>query len=252
MKSILYSERKQTITLSSTFSTLIFLLLLSCYYTNFTVSLASTKEFKGTAIDEEKAKFNSMFSREQFLLLKEYQREIADKSSTKRLQSKTLKMGKDAVSVLTEVMKENKYPDNSRWMATFMLGRIMGHKASDFISKFLRHPHWVLRMAALKTLLALKDARYADNFAQCLKDPSLLVRIQALENIRYLSIDQKAADVWGMLYHKQNYRSINGKLRRTAIIKDVIKTIGELKYEKAKIPLITMLKKILMMIFLTI
>ncbi|MBF0300505.1 MAG: HEAT repeat domain-containing protein [Oligoflexia bacterium] len=217
-------------------------------------SLASTKEFskikktdRSSSSDSEnninQNKFYLTLSKEQFQLLKEYEKESNNKSLLKKLHNKTLKMGKEAIPILTEVMKENKYPDNSRWMATFLLGKIMGKKSSKFISKFLKHPHWVLRMSALKTLLALKETSYADNYAECLKDDSLLVRIQALENIRYLTINEKASKVWDMLYQKQNYRLINGKLKRTPIIKDVIKTIGELKYEKAKIPLITMLKK---------
>ncbi|MBF0360029.1 MAG: HEAT repeat domain-containing protein [Oligoflexia bacterium] len=243
----------------SSVSTLIIVTLLSFSISSISSSLANVSKSKegikkvtskvnyesynDNDKEKDKEKFHLTLSKEQFLLLKDFEKDTSQKSYLNKLNTKALKMGKDAVPVLTEVMKGSKYPDNSRWMATFLLGKIMGQKSSNFISKFLKHPHWVLRMSALKTLLALKDTRFADNFAERLKDESLLVRLQALENIRYLSINEKAANVWEMLYHKQNYRAINGKLKRTPIIKDVIKTIGELKYEKAKLPLISMLKK---------
>ncbi|MBF0208093.1 MAG: HEAT repeat domain-containing protein [Oligoflexia bacterium] len=176
-------------------------------------------------------------------LLREFQTQYKNKEDIKKLQSKVIDLSGKAVPALVEVMKKDLYPDPNRWLATFLLGQIMGKKASPFISKFLYHPHWVLRMAGLKTLLALKDDRYAKDYAQRLDDNSLLVRTQALENIRTLNLKNHADAVWAMLYHKHNYQVADGKLKRIPIIKNVIKTLGDLDHQKIKPHLLSMASK---------
>jgi len=163
-----------------------------------------------------------------------------------QLKLKTLKLAGKAVPALIEVMKSGKYPDKNRWMATFLLGKIMGKKGSPFIAKFLEHPSWVMRMASLKTLLALKENRYAKDFAAKLKDNSLIVRTQALENIKRLKLRSTSPHVWSMLYDKKNYyESSKDKKtkKRTNIIRNVIQTVGILEFKKAKVPLMKMIQK---------
>jgi len=181
-------------------------------------------------------------------LLQRYSQSYNDKMQMASLKSETLKHGEQSVEALIEVMKNAKYPDKNRWMATFLLGQIMGDKSAPFLAKFLKHPHWVMRMASLKTMLALKQKSYAPQYAALLKDDSFIVRAQALDNIRSLQASNVAPQVWAMLYDKKNYYqpTLNGKAlkaKRSNIIKNVITTIGDLKFEKAKAPLIKMIQK---------
>lgn len=181
-------------------------------------------------------------------LLQKYMQNYNDKIQMAALKSETLKHGGDSVGALIEVMKNAKYPDKNRWMATFLLGQIMGDKSAPFLAKFLKHPHWVMRMASLKTMLALKQKNYAKQYAGLLKDDSFIVRAQALDNIRTLKSKEAAPEVWAMLYDKKNYYqpTMNGKAlkaKRSNIIKNVILTVGDLKFEKAKAPLIKMIQK---------
>ena len=82
------------------------------------------------------------------------QRLIQIKKSLANLKQETLKYsGKSVSAALIEVMKNGKYPDKNRWVATFLLGQIMGEKSAPFIAKFFKHPSWVMRMASLKTML---------------------------------------------------------------------------------------------------
>ncbi len=173
---------------------------------------------------------------------------ISGPKEIERVKAQVLEMAGKAVPSLITVMKSADYPDKNRWIATFLLGQIMGEKASPFLGKFLDHPSWVMRMASLKTLLALKEKDYASKYKDMLQDQSLLVRTQALENIRRLELNGQAQFVWAMLYDKSNYytpttKGIEGPLKRTHIIKDVIKTVGDLKFAKAKGPLLTMIQK---------
>ena len=181
-------------------------------------------------------------------LLKKYMINYSDKNQVADLKSETLKNGGDSVAALIEVMKNGKYPDKNRWVATFLLGQIMGEKSAPFLAKFFKHPNWVMRMASLKTMLALKQKNYGSQYAMLLSDDSFIVRSQALENIRTLNLTNSAPQVWAMLYDKKNYYqpTLNGvelKSKRSNIIKSVILAVGELKFEQAKLPLIKMIQK---------
>lgn len=182
------------------------------------------------------------------ILLQKYMVDYSDKNQIAALKAETLKHGGESVEALIEVMKNGKYPDKNRWVATFLLGQIMGEKSAPFLAKFLRHPNWVLRMASLKTLLALKQQDYGSHYAMLLSDDSFIVRSQALENIRSLKIKKSAPQVWAMLYDKKNYYqpTLNGKelkTKRSNIIKSVILTVGELQFAEAKEPLLKMIQK---------
>ena len=63
-----------------------------------------------------------------------------DNSKKERLRRDVLLASGKAVPILVEVMKENAYPDGNRWLATFLLGRIMGKKASPLYCQIYRPP----------------------------------------------------------------------------------------------------------------
>jgi len=181
-------------------------------------------------------------------LLKKYLTTYSDQKQLNHLRAETLKNGGKSVPALIEVMKNGKYPEKNRWVATFLLGEIMGEKSAPFISKFFQHPNWVMRMASLKTMLSLKQNKYGAQYAMLLSDDSLIVRAQALENIRLMKISGAGPQVWSMLYDKKNYYqpTLNGKelkSKRTNLIKSVITTVGEIKFEQAKDPLFKMVQK---------
>jgi hypothetical protein len=182
-------------------------------------------------------------------LLSRYRQEYNSAEEIKLLQEETLKLGGQAVPALIEVMKEGKYPDKNRWVATFLVGQIMGEQSAPFVAKFVEHPSWVMRMASLKTLLALGQGKYGALYSKALSDDSLIVRAQALDNIRELNLKEQAPHVWAMLYDSKNYyqppagedkdKTVH---RRTHLIKRVIETVGDLKFEQARDPLFTMIQ----------
>lgn len=158
-----------------------------------------------------------------------------------RLKKDAYSLKGKAVPTLVKVMKGAEFPDKNRWAATFLVGRIMGKKSGPFISKYLDHPNWILRMASLKTLLSLGSKEYGSEYAKLLKDSALLVRLQALDNIKKLNLSEYAPHVWQMLYDKQNYyQSKSEGNKRAHIIKEVVKTIGDLNFKKAKSALLKM------------
>ncbi|MFZ4712377.1 MAG: hypothetical protein ACOYL6_01580 [Bacteriovoracaceae bacterium] len=164
------------------------------------------------------------------------------KTDVEKLKKMVLTHENKAVSALIKVMKDGSYPEQSRWLATFLLGRTMGDKSAPFIAKFVAHPHWMMRLAALKTLLLLKQKNYARHYAQALHDQSLLVRYQALENVDKLKMKELGPQVWKMLYNKDNYSGKDGKLKRASIMKNVIRTLGDIEFKEAEKPMQVMLK----------
>jgi hypothetical protein len=176
------------------------------------------------------------------LLLSKYIKNLTQKELA-ALKKETISFAGKSVPALIEVMKSAKYPDRNRWVATFLLGKIVGKRSAPFISKFLRHPNWVMRMASLKTLLGLKQKKFSSDFAFALKDKSLLVRRQALDNIQKMELGKHSSDVWKMLFDERNYHVKKSGNKRSHIIKKVITTIGDLKFEKAKTPLLSMVQK---------
>lgn len=159
------------------------------------------------------------------------------------LKRSTLHHKQKAVPLLIKVMKDSKYPEKNRWHATFFLGQIMGKKSAPFIAKFSDHPHWMMRVASLKALMALKQDQYHAVYSKALRDPSLIVRVQALDNISQMNIKPLAPHVWAMLYDQTNYVGEAGKLKRTSIVKSIIRTVGDLEFEKAEKPMVKLIQK---------
>ncbi len=159
------------------------------------------------------------------------------------LKRQTFKHKQKAVPVLIKVMKENKFPEQNRWHATMLLAQVMGKKSAPFIAKFSDHPHWMMRVASLKALLGLRQGDYHAVYSKALKDPSLIVRVQALDNISQLKIAELAPNVWNMMYDQTNYTGEKGARKRTSIVKSVIRTIGDLRFEKARKPLAKLIQK---------
>ncbi|MBA2404880.1 MAG: hypothetical protein H0V66_08935 [Bdellovibrionales bacterium] len=155
----------------------------------------------------------------------------------------TLKHRQKAVPILIQVMKDGKYPEQNRWQATMLLGQVMGKKAAPFIAKFIDHPHWMMRVASLKALLGLKQDTYHTVYAKALKDSSLIVRVQALDNISKMNITPLAPQVWNMMYDQSNYSGDAGNRKRTSIVRSIIRTIGDIKFDKAQAPLAKLIQK---------
>lgn len=168
-----------------------------------------------------------------------------DKKQLMALKDEVINLKGKSVQTLIKVMKDNSFPEKNRWMATFLLGQVMGKQSAPFISKFSTHPDWIMRMASLKTLAALKQTEYKDVYKKLLKDESMLVRYQALDTVKELGLNDLAPNVWAMLYDKKNYHIAKEKSpsKRTHIVRKIITTIGELNFEKAKKPLLAMMQK---------
>ena len=150
---------------------------------------------------------------------------------------------KENVPILFSVMKDQKMSEQSRWLATVLVGKTLGKKSIDYLAKYTMHPEVILRLASLKSLLSLEARNQSTVFKNALFDKSLLVRKQALEAVKKLNLKDAEPQLLKMLVDKKNYFTKNKKLKRSPIIKEIINTIGALKLKKTKKLLITLRKK---------
>ncbi|MGB0454882.1 MAG: HEAT repeat domain-containing protein, partial [Bacteriovoracaceae bacterium] len=102
------------------------------------------------------------------MLLANYSKTYKTKAGLEKLKRSTLRYSGKAVPALVQVMKESRFPEKNRWIATFLLGKIVGVKSAPFIAKFSNHPNWVMRLASLKTLLALRQTQYTSIYQKAL------------------------------------------------------------------------------------
>ncbi len=160
-----------------------------------------------------------------------------------RLKAMAFSLKQKAVPTLIKVMKEASFPEKNRWHATMLLGQIMGKKSAPFIARFAEHPAWMMRVASLKALAALDMREYSSIYTRALRDGSLIVRLQALDNISHMQLTPLAPHVWNMMYDQSNYTGPQGKRRRTSIVRSIIRTVGLLKYAPAKPALTKLIQK---------
>ena len=160
-----------------------------------------------------------------------------------RLKAMAFSLKQKSVPTLIKVMKDGAFPEKSRWHATMLLGQIMGKKSAPFIARFAEHPAWMMRVASLKALAALDMREYHGVYARALNDSSLIVRVQALDNISHMKLSKLAPNVWNMMYDQTNYTGAAGKRKRTSIVRSIIRTVGDLKYAPAKTALTKLIQK---------
>ena len=220
--------------------------LMFCLFTFSTISLSSVHEKKIQLLKDPSGK-NLNLKSEDIVSLERFENMFMMDARTPGLHAmlkrNSFRHKQKAVPTLIKVMKESKYPIQNRWHATMLLAQIMGSKSAPFIAKFADHPHWMMRVASLKALLGLKQTEYISVYKKALKDTSHIVRVQALDNISSMKISSLAPEVWDMMYDKSNYSGEKGSHKRTSIVKTIIRTIGDVKYEPAKKSLAKLIQK---------
>lgn len=157
----------------------------------------------------------------------------------KVVRQEAINLGPKAIPELVKVINSKKHPVKSKWNSIFLIGQLMGEKSIPYIEKLSTHKNWMVRLACLKTLTRLR-AKSNDVYSALLKDKAMIVRYQALETISNLKLKSLSKNVWAMLYDDRNYSATEGKRKRSELIKKVITVVGDLKFKKAKKPLLKM------------
>ena len=98
------------------------------------------------------------------------------KSAVSEIKKLVESSPREMVPVLINTMKDKTKSEQARWLSTVLVGKTMGKRSLDLMSKYASHPDVILRMASLKVLLSLEAKQKFKVFEAALFDKSLLVR----------------------------------------------------------------------------
>lgn len=149
---------------------------------------------------------------------------------------------KSSIRSLLKVVKSDEYPDRSRWLSLVLIGKTMGKRSVPLMKKYLKHDHWMIRSAAVKSLTSLKERKLGDEYKNLLKDKSFVIRQQVLETISSLRIKHLEKDVLRMLGDRTNYISTKEGVVPSEVVKKAVKVLAILDY-KDSLPLLRKLVK---------
>lgn len=152
------------------------------------------------------------------------------------------KNSKKTIKNLIEVVKNEKSLDEWQWLAISSLARLTQVKSTPLLIKYTQHKEWNIRLAALKSLIALKY-KEPKVYAALLKDKSMIVRIAALEGIQILEISKLTPNIWNMFGDKKNYVQVGKDIKRSEILSLAIESLSKFKSKKTKERLIKILRK---------
>ena len=120
---------------------------------------------------------------------------------------------KNTIKSFLSVIKNNEFPDRSRWLSVLLVGQSMGKKSSPLMVRYLEHPNWMIRSAAIKSLKSLRVSSPISAYQALLKDKSYVIRQQVLDTISTLEIKSMKFDVLKMLGDSSNYiKTKNGNM----------------------------------------
>lgn len=147
-------------------------------------------------------------------------------------------LGLKALPGLMMVSKDRNYKGSARWVSLLEIGRLAGKKSLPFAAQLANEPDWAVRSAAIKLIGALKGSKYEDLVLKKLKDPSLMVRIHAIKTLGKI----KSKEAAPVLYQKLKVLDGEKSREKSWIYPHLVEVLGDLKYQKAKPYLESLLK----------
>jgi HEAT repeat protein len=95
--------------------------------------------------------------------------------------------GAKAVDPLLSIAGDSHAPDPDRYVALMGAARLGGFAAAPLFMPFLKDGSWMIRSAALRILTGLENPQTAYAVLPLLKDPALVVRLEAVAAVEKLN-----------------------------------------------------------------
>lgn len=109
---------------------------------------------------------------------------------------------------LRDLAFDEKMPLNTRWRAFMTLTDLEPEQSLPDIEKALQHKTWFMRSAALLSLQRHHRVRAVNESLKKLEqDPSLMVRMKALEILKDSAEPRVAQALWGKLHSKDSFHN---------------------------------------------
>jgi HEAT repeat protein len=121
------------------------------------------------------------------------------------LQSWEQKYGTAVVSPLLEVARNKSASDSERYVAVMGIAKIGGKASAPLLSPFLKDSSWMIRNGTLRALTALKHPETSAAVLPLVKDPALVVRLEAVQSVEKLHPEGSLKALLAAIDDSENY-----------------------------------------------
>ncbi len=127
---------------------------------------------------------------------------------------------------LRQIMFDPASKIESRWRAVTAVGAIGGNLALPELERASRARSWELRSAALVTVVSIDKKVGAEWARRLLKDPALMVRLQAVQTLQEIGDRDSIPLLWHELSEKRNFHRGESLFIRPRIVEALAKLEG--------------------------
>ncbi len=115
------------------------------------------------------------------------------------------RFGSNAVETLMKIAGDRKLEDSDRYIALMAGARLGGSATAETIATFLKDRAWMMRSAALRTLAAFDAKDLGAQTLPLLKDPALVVRMEAVDTVKKLQPEGSVEALLEVVASDENY-----------------------------------------------
>lgn len=119
------------------------------------------------------------------------------------------RFGATAVETLLKIAGDRKLEDADRYIALMAGARLGGSATGEAVATFLKDRAWMMRSAALRTLAAFDAKNLGAQTLPLLKDPALVVRMEAVDTVKKLQPEGSIDALLEVVASEDNY--VHGK-----------------------------------------
>lgn len=120
---------------------------------------------------------------------------------------------------LFSIAKDNKIGFSKRWKAIVAMSELRKDQSLEDLQVLSLSKEWFVKNAVLVSLVNVKSSKKMDIVKRLLKDPSLVVRSAAVDQIIYEGVDSYRDLLWDELFQQRNKKKNQSLWIRNQIIK---------------------------------
>lgn len=163
-------------------------------------------------------------------------------SFKKILENWKKKYGPKAIPPLLSIAKNKSQPDSDRYIAVIALAKIGGIQQENQLKDFLKDRSWMLRIAALRSLVGLKSKKFKKEILSLSNDPALVVRNEVIHAIEKLRFKGSIPILIQSLRNKKNYHHGKAQWVPQSALETLVKIKAPEKVAHFLLPLLTLRK----------
>lgn len=147
------------------------------------------------------------------------QRELEILSLPYQNQLSTFKNDQQTYNNLFSIAKDSHISFSKRWKAVVAMSELRKDQSLEDLKVLSLSKEWFIKNAVLVSLQNIRTGQKMDIIKRLLKDPSLVVRSAAVDQIIYEGVDAHRDLLWEELFHERNKKKNQSLWIRNQIIK---------------------------------